>query len=176
MMSLQLRPATVADLLDVRKWIDTPAALLQWAGPVFSYPLDEPQIREHLAGTDQPLSARRAFTAVDEADRVVGYLELDRIDRENRTASVSRVIVSPDTRGEGYGGEMVRRAVTVGFDDLELHRIGLRVFAFNDAALACYERVGFTREGTLRDARRHGDEYWSLVQMSILDDEWDGKD
>lgn len=176
MTPLRLRPATVADLLGVREWIDTPAALLQWAGPVFSYPLDEPQVRAHLAGTGQPSPTKRAFAAVDEMDRAVGYLELDRIDQENRTASVSRVIVAPDARDEGYDGKMVRHVVTLGFEDLDLHRIGLRVFAFNDAALACYERVGFTREGTLRDARRHDEEYWSLVQMSILDDEWEEVD
>ncbi|UPM44632.1 GNAT family N-acetyltransferase [Halocatena salina] len=176
MNSLRLRSATVADLLGVREWIDTPSALLQWAGPVFSYPLDEPQVRAHLAGTGQPSPTRRAFAAVDETGLVVGYLELDRIDSENRTASVSRVIVAPDARGEGYGAEMVRHVVTFGFDDLHLHRIGLRVFTFNDAALACYERVGFTHEGTLRDARHHDGEYWSLVQMSILDDEWEEVD
>jgi hypothetical protein len=24
----------------------------------------------------------------------------------------------------------------------------------------------------MRDVARHGDEYWSLVEMSILEDEW----
>jgi RimJ/RimL family protein N-acetyltransferase len=43
------------------------------------------------------------------------------------------------------------------------------VFAFNDAAIRCYERVGFTREGTLRDARRYEEEYWSVVVMSLLE-------
>ncbi len=102
----------------------------------------------------------------------MGYLELDRIDREHRGASVSRVIVDSDARGEGHGANMVRWALAVGFEDLGLYRIELRVFAFNEVALACYERVGFSREGTLRDARRHGEEYWSLVLMSVLEEEW----
>jgi hypothetical protein len=28
------------------------------------------------------------------------------------------------------------------------------------------------KEGCLREARRFGEEYWSLVQMSILETEW----
>jgi RimJ/RimL family protein N-acetyltransferase len=67
---------------------------------------------------------------------------------------------------------MVRRVVQVGFERLRLHRIDLVVFDFNASAIACYERAGFLKEGCLREARRIGEEYWSLVQMSILETEW----
>jgi RimJ/RimL family protein N-acetyltransferase len=67
---------------------------------------------------------------------------------------------------------MVRRALEVGFGELGLHRIDLVVFDFNTAAIACYEKAGFVVEGRLREARRLGDEYWTLVQMSILEEEW----
>jgi RimJ/RimL family protein N-acetyltransferase len=60
----------------------------------------------------------------------------------------------------------------VGFEQLRLHRIDLVVFDFNTSAIACYERAGFVKEGYLREARRFGEEYWSLVQMSILETEW----
>jgi len=53
-----------------------------------------------------------------------------------------------------------------------LHRIDLVVFDFNQAAIACYEKAGFVREGHIREARRMGDGYWSLYLMSMLEDEW----
>src|SRR6266446_7037306 len=40
-------------------------------------------------------------------------------------------------------------------------------------AIACYARAGFCHEGTLREARRHGEEYWTISVMSILEHEWD---
>jgi RimJ/RimL family protein N-acetyltransferase len=67
---------------------------------------------------------------------------------------------------------MVRRALEVAFDQLRLHRVDLVVFDFNAGAIACYERVGFVTEGRLREARRLGAEYWTLVQMSMLEQEW----
>lgn len=67
---------------------------------------------------------------------------------------------------------MVLRALEIGFDRLGLHRVDLVVFDFNAGAIACYERAGFVIEGRLREARRFGEDYWTLVQMSILEHEW----
>lgn len=48
----------------------------------------------------------------------------------------------------------------------------LGVFDFNTPAIHCYEKVGFVKEGMLRDARKNGDNYWNLIEMGILEDEW----
>jgi len=64
------------------------------------------------------------------------------------------------------------QALHIGFDDLGLHRIDLGVYDFNTAAIRCYELEGFVKEGHLRQARRVGDEIWSLDLMGILEGEW----
>jgi RimJ/RimL family protein N-acetyltransferase len=46
----------------------------------------------------------------------------------------------------------LRQLVRYGFDELDLHRIYLHVFATNDPAIHLYERFGFRREGVLREA------------------------
>ena len=84
----------------------------------------------------------------------------------------SLAIGEPSLRGQGIGTQMVIKLLTLGFEQLGLHRIDLVVFDFNKAAINCYKRAGFTIEGRLRDARRFGDQYWSLYQMSILAPEW----
>ena len=60
----------------------------------------------------------------------------------------------------------------VGFEQLGLHRVSLNVFDFNHSAIACYEKVGFCKDGLLRDTVRVGEKYWSHYVMSILEDEW----
>ena len=62
--------------------------------------------------------------------------------------------------------------MTVVFEDLGMHRVELVVFDFNSPAIRLYTKLGFVEEGRLRDARAMGDEFWSLYQMSILEDEW----
>jgi len=66
----------------------------------------------------------------------------------------------------------VRGVLEIGFDELGLHRIDLLVFDFNRGAIKCYEKAGFIKEGHIREARKNGNEYWSLYQMSILEHEW----
>jgi RimJ/RimL family protein N-acetyltransferase len=46
------------------------------------------------------------------------------------------------------------------------------VYDFNTAAISCYEKVGFSKDGLLRDVKKYGDAYWSLFEMSILETEW----
>jgi len=98
---------------------------------------------------------------------------LNNIDRRNRSATLARVLIGePAMRGKGIGAQMIERALEIGFGELGLHRIDLAVFDFNASAIACYERLGFVKEGCLREARRVGNTYWSLYLMGILESEW----
>ncbi len=69
---------------------------------------------------------------------------------------------------------MIKEILKVAFDKLNLHRVSLGVFDFNVSAISCYEKAGFKKEGLLRHSRKMGDEYWNLLIMSILEDEWLG--
>lgn len=67
---------------------------------------------------------------------------------------------------------MVRKLLEIGFSQLGLHRIDLRVYEFNASATSCYEKVGFVREGLMRKVQKVDGEYWDAVVMSILKEEW----
>jgi len=174
MTRVELKPFERSHFDRLIGWVPSPAFLLQWAGPLFTYPLDAPQLERYLADSRGEAPTRLIFTAMEvETGTALGHIELSKIDRRNHSASLSRVLIGDASkRGKGTGVEMVRRALEVGFDRLSLHRIDLVVFDFNAAAIACYERAGFVKEGRLREARRFGDAYWTLIQMSILAPEW----
>ena len=108
-----------------------------------------------------------------ETGKIIGHLSLGWIDRKNRSARVGKVLVGdPEVRGNGFGQLMIKEILKVAFDELNLHRVSLGVFDFNTSAITCYEKVGFKKEGLQRDSRRNKDEYWSLWEMSILENEW----
>jgi RimJ/RimL family protein N-acetyltransferase len=168
-----LQPFTADDFTRLIGWIPSTQALVQWAGPSFHFPLDPGQADEYLAPARGPSPMRRIFRAVSPpADEVVGHIDLSNIDPENRVASVCRVLIDPARRGLGLGEQMVRQVVRIGFYELHLHRLDLRVFDFNAPAIACYEKVGFVREGRLRDWVRMQDTYWSVLMMSLLETDW----
>lgn len=59
-----------------------------------------------------------------------------------------------------------------GFETLNLHRIELKVFAFNPRALRCYEKGGFKKEGPRRHVHFHEDQYHDAYYMGILQEEF----
>ncbi|MBG9795654.1 aminoglycoside adenylyltransferase [Paenibacillus dendritiformis] len=164
-----------SDFQQLISWSGDEAFLLQWAGPEFKYPLTEDQLLEYIKGAnDVERSNRLIYKAVEtETNQTVGHISIGRIERYNRSARIGKVLIgNKSSRGKGYGTQIMQQALRIGFEDLHLHRISLGVFDFNESARRCYEKLGFVQEGVTRDARRYQDSYWSLIEMSILEDEW----
>ena len=154
---ISFRPFRLADAPALVSWAPTSDALLQWAGPHFSFPLDEPQLRDYAAGAGERrhlVSGVRTGT-----DAVVAHAELNLMP-EHDLGQVRRVAVAPDRRGQGIGKALMKWLVDFAFTDLRLNRLELVVFSFNDPARRCYEAVGFREEGYAHEARRGGAGYW----------------
>jgi RimJ/RimL family protein N-acetyltransferase len=95
------------------------------------------------------------------------------VDPVNRTGEFGILIGEKAYWNQGYGGEATRLALKHGFDDLNLHRIFLRVYSTNSRAIACYKGAGFVQEGVLREAIYKNGVYIDEIIMGILKPEWD---
>ena len=74
--------------------------------------------------------------------------------------------------GNGYGTEAMLLLLRFAFDELNLQRVSLGVYAYNPRAIRSYEKAGFQREGLIRgDCHRNG-QRWDTVFMGILRHEW----
>lgn len=155
-------------------WIDSPEFLMQWAGPHFNYPLDIKQLNQYIKGANEENSKVHIYKVVlVKNNETIGHISLNNIDFKNRSARIGKVLLgNQNIRGKGIGQKMVTEVLKVAFDHLSLHRVGLGVFTFNESAIKSYEKVGFVKEGLLRDVRKAGDEYWSLWEMSMLENKW----
>lgn len=173
-LSIRLEPFTHTDIDQLMAWIPSAEFLMQWAGASFYHPLDRAQLVRHLARAKGRHPASLIFKAVHpETQATVGHGELVGIDARNRSVTIARILVGPpELRGQGIGGQIVEGLVRIAFEEHSLHRVALNVFDFNRAAICCYEKVGFRREGVLRHARRLGDEYWNVCVMSMLEHEY----
>ncbi|KAB2328703.1 GNAT family N-acetyltransferase [Cytobacillus depressus] len=162
------------DFKQLINWVSSPQFLRHWGGPAFQYPLSENQLEKYIENANRDSSDTLAYKVLDkETGSVIGHISLGKIDRKNKSARVGKVLVGDkNVRGKGIGQQMMKEILKVAFEDLNLHRVSLGVFDFNVSAIACYEKAGFTKEGLLRDSRKNGDEYWSLWEMSILENEF----
>jgi RimJ/RimL family protein N-acetyltransferase len=179
-MDITLREFAGDDIPRLVDWVNSggPDFFVRWAGTALEYPLTEAQLEAHLAETEGPEATRRIFAAVDQATgEVVGHAEFSRIDRKNRSASISRLLVGePSARGKGVGKQIVSRLLDVAFGEMALHRVDLYVLELHVSALSMYKSLGFKTEGHLVEARRAGGRYWNAYYMAMLEEEWTGRD
>jgi RimJ/RimL family protein N-acetyltransferase len=86
-----------------------------------------------------------------------GTVEFEVVNRRSSIANVGGLALHPRFRGRGLATEAARTLQRHLFDDVGIHRLQLEVYAFNERAIAHFERAGFVREGVRRKAyRRRG--------------------
>lgn len=83
------------------------------------------------------------------------------------------VIGEKEYWNRGYGSDALRTLLRFAFEELNLHRVFLHVFDFNERAIRCYEKVGFRHEGRLRQARFTEGRYVDELVMAVLREEWE---
>ena len=69
----------------------------------------------------------------------------------------------------------MRLALKFAFDELNLHRVQLTVFAYNDRAIALYEKLGFQREGTFREFLHRDGARYDMYLYGLLRREWEAR-
>jgi ribosomal-protein-serine acetyltransferase len=93
------------------------------------------------------------------------------VDRHNRAAELFYYLAEP-WQGQGYVTRAAAVLVTYGFRAMSLHRITLRAAAGNPRSWAVAERLGFHRDGVLRDAIRQDDRFDDQYVYAMLEEEW----
>ena len=102
--------------------------------------------------------------------RVVGVASL-RISGDDQTAEIGYWLAR-EARGAAVVTRAVRALIDHGFGDRRVHRVELRAATANSRSRAVAERLGFTMEGTLRDAEWVNDHYHDLAVYGLLRQEW----
>ncbi|KAJ6780210.1 hypothetical protein PWT90_01937 [Aphanocladium album] len=80
--------------------------------------------------------------------------------------------IHKDFQGQGYGTEALNWVMDWAFNYANMHRLGLAVYEWNDAAFGLYKKVGFREEGRRREALYKTGRRWDVIIMSILAPEW----
>jgi len=164
-----LRAIERGDLPNYVQWFGDPRVLVYFGRLL---PLSLAQEEAWYEGQLQDPSV--CNFAIEYEGQHVGGAGFSSIDGRNRTAEVGLFIGIPGLWDQGLGGDVLRLLLRFGFEQMNLHRISLQVFAESERAVHLYENVGFQHEGSWRQAEfRHG-RYHDLLWMSILRDEWPG--
>ncbi|MFS0918890.1 GNAT family N-acetyltransferase [Brevibacillus sp. 179-C 1.1 NHS] len=133
------------------------------------------QIQQYIENKGQDSSSVLLLIALCENDQVIGDVQIGDIDTKNRNAFIRIAIDQNAFQGKGYGSEALLLMLDYGFGILNLHRIELNVYSFNERAIHTYEKLGFQREGVQRQALYYNHAYHDSILMSMLADEYRAK-
>ena len=107
-----------------------------------------------------------------DSNEIIGTCQLNSLDWLNRSGEIQIRIGNSLERGKGYGYDAVSQLLSFGFRDLGLERIYVQVFESNERAIKLYKRIGFSFEGTLRNASFIDGKFMNVVLMSIIKSEF----
>lgn len=107
--------------------------------------------------------------------KIVGAVGFHRIDWMNRSTSIG-YWVGEKYQGVGLVTKSCARVLDYSFGKMGLHRIEIRCASENIKSQAIPKRLGFTKEGVIREAEWLYDHYVDHIVYGILESEWVNRD
>jgi RimJ/RimL family protein N-acetyltransferase len=107
-----------------------------------------------------------------ESNELIGSCQLHSIHPVHNSAELQIRIGEPSYRSLGYGTESLELLLYFAFYDLNLNRLFLQVFENNTVALNVYSKLGFVKEGVLRQSAYIDGKYVNVIMMGILRDDY----
>jgi RimJ/RimL family protein N-acetyltransferase len=169
---IRLTAMTESDAAPLARW-QGDAVFLRMLDAVPAAPRSEPQLAEWIKSASASAPNGFLFGIRPLAhDDLLGYIELDGILWNQGMSWISIALGTAEHRGQGFGSEALALALRFAFDELNLRRVQLTVFSYNTRAIATYERLGFTHEGTFREALLRDGQTHDMLLYGLLRREW----
>ena len=108
-----------------------------------------------------------------EDNRKIGLIDLSGFNWVVGNAWVGIGIGERELWGNGYGTDAMRIVLRYGFTQLNLKRVSLTVFDFNQRGYKSYIKTGFREEGRLPAVLLKAGQRYDLIFMGILRSEWE---
>lgn len=168
---IHLRKVTVHDAELYHEWRNN-TEVMEWTSSALDvYTFQETEAFIKSISTSS--TSKSYMIQLNESSKPIGVVSLVNVDYKNRNAECIIDIGEKDYWGSGYGKEAMSLSLRYSFLELNLHKVYLHVFSFNKRAIALYEKLGFVKEGELkehvfRSGKWHGITIMALTQERYL--------
>lgn len=168
---IYLRKMTEADIPLYHTWRNN-LNVMQTTSPYLDV-YDEGETEDFVKNVILRSSTSKTYMCMDRSTRTAfGIVALTQIDYKNRHAECIIDLGNQDFWGKGYGTEAMQILLDYAFLEMNLHRLHLRVFSFNKAAIRLYEKIGFIHEGEARESLFRDGRWHSILSMGMLQTEF----
>ena len=166
---LRLRQFRADDADAMHECFANPEAMRFWNHPVHTKRIEtERVVRNCIECT--PAYYRVWAVADAETDRCFGLVNYHDGHIRSKRAAIG-YIIDPARQRRGFATEAVSAMLDFCFDQLGLHRVQAFIHPDNAASRRLVEKLGFRREGLLRDNLRVGDAWRDDMLYALLENE-----
>ncbi|MBR6408072.1 MAG: GNAT family N-acetyltransferase [Clostridia bacterium] len=170
--NVMLREYMHEDIRFIDRWVNDKATTRMLDPNVFTFPRPLEKTAEFVAENIEHGGPAFVIANVQNGE-YIGQIDLHNVNYRHRSAEMGIVIGVSKHRHSGYGTEAIELLLKFAFEEMNLNRISLHVLEYNTSAIACYEKLGFVREGVLRQAHWGEGKYADLLVYGILREEWE---
>jgi RimJ/RimL family protein N-acetyltransferase len=166
-----LRPISDGDIESLFKIFSDPEVMRYWSTP----PLKDLDAARELLNDMRDKFQRKLFfqwgIALQTDNTLIGTSTLFHIEADNHRAEIGYALGRAYWK-KGYIQEALTALLGYAFGELNLHRIEADVDPRNEASIRTLERLGFTREGYLRERWNVCGELQDALFYGLLRHEW----
>lgn len=168
---IKLRKMTKEDTELYNKWRNDIEVMHSTNPSLDVYPLES--TKEFVEHVMLESSTNKSYIMVEKEEEIpIGIISLINIDYKNRNAECIIDIGEKEHWAKGYGSESLKLLLDYVFYEMNLHRISLKVFSFNDRAISLYTKIGFQEEGNSRQSLFRNGQWYDIIHMGILKNEY----
>lgn len=169
--SVQLTALSKDDASTIAGWTND-SEFLRLADSRPAFPRNEAAVVERLEEQRKAGDAFHFGIRLVDTEELIGNIGVEGIEWAHRTGWISIGIGDRTRWGKGYGYEAMQLVLGYAFRELNLHRVQLTVFDYNERAIALYEKMGFRREGVWREWGQRDGKRFDVYLYGLLSSEW----
>jgi len=169
---LSLRWIRTEDVDDFYAVYSNPQVMRYWSTPPLA---DKEAARKLISEIQKDVAGQRILKwgiALRPADNLIGSITLFNMDFTHRRAEIGYA-QGRAYWGNGYMKEGLTAVINYAFATLNLHRIEADVDPRNDGSVRSLERLGFQREGYLRERWQVNGEIQDAFFYGLLRPDWE---
>jgi len=171
--SIYLRPVETTDVSSIQRWHN------------------DPELRKLARSGELPVTLEReekdikaASHASDEAylmivkkldNKPIGFIRVNDLTSSTKDVWLRMIIGDKSSWGKNYAGEALRSVLEWLFYELNIHRVTLGTYVTNKRAIKFFEKLGFRREGVIREAHFIDGKYHDIISFGLLKQEFHKK-
>ena len=168
---VELRPLSGADTADVFAIFSDPQVMRYWDSLPMAAPQDAAKYIDEIAEGFRSRTIFQWGTADRHSGRVIGTCTLLHVSPVHERAEIGFALARAHW-GQGLATEAVGALLRFAFEDLGLHRLEADADPRNERSVRLLERLGFRREGILRERYWVNGERQDTMMLGLLAPEW----